>query len=262
MNIADYKIVCSENSRNKIKTLKVGSTLDSPRKYNFYTATAFEGCDIYDPYGKTIILSDTNISTTIHDISTLIRQICGRLRDSKYKDEVTFIVNTGKHRYANISKEAFSTYVKENIKIGKLTEEKFNNGEILYRTKELRSFSPDTYNSFYVNKFEDSLYFDDNLRKVDEYNYKLITEIYENSISVLKEASDNGFVPANEGTWITKKLKNKLYSFEELKELFEEEFKERGLIFSGHTIKDFFPEFEKCRKTRGGKKETYYKFNG
>ena len=42
-------------------------------------------------------MSDTNISTTILDISTKIRQVCGRLRDSKYKDQCTLILNTSKH---------------------------------------------------------------------------------------------------------------------------------------------------------------------
>ena len=85
LDVSTYRVVCAENSKTKIKNF---SKINSPiKKYNFYTSCAFEGCDIYDPDGYCIIMSDTNISTTILDISTKIRQVCGRLRDSKYKDQ-------------------------------------------------------------------------------------------------------------------------------------------------------------------------------
>lgn len=84
------------------------------KKINFYTATAFEGSDIYDPKGKTIVVSDTNISTSLIDISTLFIQICGRLRDSIYKDQVTYICNTKTHRYLQYkSIEEFTSYEEE-----------------------------------------------------------------------------------------------------------------------------------------------------
>lgn len=263
--ITDYKVVCSETSRNNIKTLNTGSTLDAVKRYNFYTATAFEGCDIFDPIGKTIILCDTNIATTILDISTLVRQITGRLRDSMYKDEVTIILNTTKHRYAGTSQEGFDVKVKENIKLGKYTEYKFHSEEDpLYREKELRSFSPEKYNSFYVNKYKDNIFYDDNLRKMDVYNFKLISEIYDSSISVIKEAIEHNFKIQEKvektNNWINSKLENREYSYTELEELFKEDFEKHGLIFNGYTIKDHFPAFEKVRKMKNKVRETYYKF--
>lgn len=264
-NITDYKVVCSETSRKNNKTLKMGSTTDDVCKYNFYTSTAFEGCDIYDPNGKTIILCDTNISSTILDISTLVRQICGRLRNSIYKEEITLVLNTSKHRYAGTSDEMFKIKVNENISIGKYTEEKFNSDtDVLYKQKELRAFSADTFNSFYVNKYDDIIFYDDNLRKMDEYNYKLISSIYNNSISVIKEASKNNInttIAESELSWIEKKLKKQEYSYDELEKLFSEDFNNRGLVFNGFTIKDYFPKFEKIRKIKNKVRQTYYKFN-
>ena len=260
--IDDYKVVCSESSRINNRTLKMGSTTDRVCKYNFYTSTAFEGCDIYDEKGKTIILCDTNIATTILDISTLVRQICGRLRDSIYKEEVILILNTSKHRYAGTTKEIFNLKVTENIKLGRYTAEKFiSDPDPLYKEKELRSFSPETYNSFYVNKFEDKIFYDDNLRKMDEYNFKLITEIYNSSISVIKEAGKYNIIPIKESdNWIIKKLQDREYSYSELVEIFEKDFIDKGLILNGYTIKDYFPPFIKTRKTKNKVKETYYKF--
>lgn len=242
----------------------MGSTLTPACKINFYTATAFEGCDIYDPIGKTIILCDTNIATTILDISTLVRQICGRLRNSIYKEDITLILNTTKHRYANVSKEMFMLKVQENITLGKYTENKFNTDpDVEYKIKELRSYNPETYNSFYVNNFNSRIFYDDNLRKMDVYNYTLINDIYESTISVIKEAESNQInIPMQSTTnWITDYLdKNKEYTYKELEDLFKDECNSRGITFNGYYIKDNFPEFEKTRKIKNKIRDTYYKF--
>lgn len=263
-SLNDYKVVCSETSARNNRTLNVESTTTKPKKYNFYTASAFEGCDIYDPKGKTIILCDTSISTTILDISTLVRQICGRLRNSIYKDKITLILNTNKHRYAGISKEVFLIKVSENISLGKYTENKFNNDpDPEYKVKELRSFSKETYNSFYVNLYNDQIFFDDNLRKMDEYNFKLIKEIYNSSISVLKEIEDNQMsttVTDSKIDWIAAKLENREYTYTELEYIFADEFLKRKMIFDGRCFKYYFPEHTKKVKSRNKIRETYYKF--
>lgn len=262
-NIEDYRIVCSETSRNLIRTLKTSSTLDKVCKYNFYTATAFEGCDIYDPKGKTIILCDTNISSTILDIATLVVQICGRIRDSIYKEYVTVILNTSKHRYMGTSEKIFNEKVIENITLGKYVENKFKTDpDPQYKEKELRSYSEERYHSFYVNKYKQEIFFDDNLRKMDEFNYKLISQIYKNKISVLREAEANNIIykgPERQ-SWIEEKLDNREYSYKELEKLFKDEFELRGMEFNGYKIKDYFPKFEKKAKTKNKVKETYYKF--
>lgn len=258
--ITNYKLVCSSNSASKSK-LNIGSTLDKPKKFNFYTSAAFEGCDIYDPKGKTIILCDTNISTTVLDISTLIRQIAGRLRDSIYKEEIILVLNTTTHRYANTPKEEFESKVKHNIKLGKAKVETFNElSDPLKIEAELRGYSFDTYGSMYVNKYKNTIYYDDNLRKMDEYNYKLIKEIYDNSISVISELNRNEMEVVKQYNWATLMLKKDEYTYAELEELFSYECKVRNINFNGTFIKDYLPEFIKSRKTRNKIKETYYKF--
>ena len=102
------------------------------------------------------------------------------------------MLNTTTHRYANTSKEEFESKVKHNIKLGKAKVETFNElSDPLKIEAELRGYSFDTYSSMYVNKYKDTIYYDDNLRKMDEYNYKLIKEIYDNSISVISELNRN-----------------------------------------------------------------------
>ena len=98
------KIVCSNSGESAIKNRqKLGEDYpiekpsDPVKKINFYTSTAFEGCDIYDPQGRTYIVSDASKSHTLVDISTLFVQICGRIRDSIYKSEITHIYSTTRY---------------------------------------------------------------------------------------------------------------------------------------------------------------------
>lgn len=261
----EYKVVCSAINKRQAK-LNYGTTLDKPKKYNFYTSCSFEGCDIYDKYGKTVIVCDTSISTTILDISTLIRQICGRLRDSVYKDQITLILNTQKHRYAAVKPYNFQLMVQDNIRDGKRCEEQFRNFSDRDKALERRKYSPETYNSFYANMYEGNIFYDDNLRRMDEYNYKLVSEIYDNSITVMKKCEETHFESTNQftkgDTWVKEKLLNKEYTYEEIESIFKPIAESLGLTWSRRTsIDEFFPHYIKKRKIIQGIKHTVYKFN-
>lgn len=104
----DFRVVCYSKQRGKIRHCV--PITEPVRKLNFYTSCSFEGCDIYDEKELTVILSDTSLSTTILDISTKIMQVCGRIRNSRYKDECILVLNTRHHRYANVSKNQFDDF--------------------------------------------------------------------------------------------------------------------------------------------------------
>ena len=90
----DVKIVCANDDDNQTKIGKkysIGKPLDPVKKVNFYTSTCFEGCDIYDENGKTYVISDGYRQNSLLDISTLFIQICGRIRNSRYNDIITYI---------------------------------------------------------------------------------------------------------------------------------------------------------------------------
>lgn len=265
----DYRIVCSEKNKNKIKNF---STITSPiKKCNFYTSCSFEGCDIYDPNGLCVIVSDTNISTTVLDISTKIRQVCGRLRDSKYKDQVILILNTSKHRYAGTTKSEFIDRVKESERLGLIKSNlisKFSEDEM---KAELSTYNRESYSNIYLNKYKNTIFFDENLKYLDIYNYNLISEIYSNSISVIGECTNYNFKPIKAKTpintgliWIIDKLKelNKSeYTYEELETIFKPLFEKHGLKWNKRlSISNFFPDHTKNRKMVNRIKSTYYKF--
>ena len=269
-NIDDslYRVVCSENSKTKIKNF---SKVISPvRKLNFYTSCAFEGCDIFDPDGLCIIVCDTNISTTVLDIATKIRQICGRLRDSKYKNECYLILNTSKHRYAKTSKQEFEDNVHESEKFGKNRDYKFHYeySEDDIKT-ELKLYSKEKYATLYLNKYQNNIYYDENLKKMDIYNYNLISEIYSTSISVIGEC-EKLHIPIkkenlelnNIHPWILNSLTKNEYTYSELETLFTPIFEQHGLKWNKKTsIKYYFPSFTKKQKVKNHVKNLYYIFN-
>lgn len=269
-NIDDslYRVVCSENSKTKIKNF---SKVISPvRKLNFYTSCAFEGCDIFDPDGLCIIVCDTNISTTVLDIATKIRQICGRLRDSKYKNECYLILNTSKHRYAKTSKQEFEDNVHESEKFGKNRDYKFHYeySEDDIKT-ELKLYSKEKYATLYLNKYQNNIYYDENLKKMDIYNYNLISEIYSTSISVIGECEKLHIPIKKENLeldniypWILNNLTKNEYTYSELETLFTPIFEQHGLKWNKKTsIKYYFPSFTKKQKVKNHIKNLYYIFN-
>ncbi len=268
LNTDNYRVVCSETSKAKIKNY--AKVIDPIKKLNFYTSCAFEGVDIYDPNGFCIIICDTNIATTVLDISTKIRQVCGRIRDSKYKNQCTLILNTNKHRYANISKEEFKKMVFNSETMGKRKEFNLSKCDKEDMEIELKLYNPETYSTLYLNKYDNKIFYDENLKKLDIYNYNLISEIYSNSISVLGEFTKNNFkgkVDHNYSKgleWIKNKLKELEkfeFTYSELEEVFVPLFKEHNLLWNKNTsITNFFPEFSKKRKLINGKRDVYYKF--
>ena len=58
-----------------------------------HPSKAVEGCDIYDKQGKIYVVSDGTARHHLLDVSTTIRQIAGRIRDTRYK-EITHISST------------------------------------------------------------------------------------------------------------------------------------------------------------------------
>ena len=188
--INDYRIVCSKESRSEYKNYKCKDITSNVERINFYTSTCFEGVDIYDKVGKTIVVSDTTSESSMLDISTLFRQICGRLRDSKFKDEVDFIVNTKKHRYCqHKSKLDFEEFVGRNELIGRNKAKTFRLGNELDKEGELRVYS-DKFQDIYLVKDENEIIYDDNFRIVDLKNYECV-QTYVTGISVLKNLEEN-----------------------------------------------------------------------
>lgn len=259
----DYRIICSSNSQKNLK-LNFNHSTDPVSKINFYTAACFEGVDIYDPVGKTIVLSDSNIATTIYDISTLFVQICGRLRDSKYKDEVTFILNPKQNRYAN--KPDFN----KNIEFGLATIESINKGSDLFKQSQLEKLkkSPELYHDYYVILENEDLKYDDNLRKVDCHNYEIVNKVYNTTLNVLMELNAQPIINLqsvqfnftfDNKTELEKVIElNKEYDFDELSLLIGNILNRKMIAFKRTDI-DKYLEVIRLRKRVKGKVKQVFK---
>lgn len=100
LNPENCRVVCADTRKNRSKLpegFKISITTDPVMPINFYTSTCFEGCDLFDKKGRTFIICDPNKPNTLLDISTSMLQICGRIRDSKYRGEMTLIYNTTRY---------------------------------------------------------------------------------------------------------------------------------------------------------------------
>ena len=125
----DVRTVCSKNrdsmATNQSKlgnAYMIADITDPVKPYNFYTSTAFEGCDIYDGKGLSVIVNDGHIAHSLLPVDTLFFQIAGRLRDSRYRDYVINIFSPTK----NTDDVTYEEYVEASEKAFKEAEEYAN----------------------------------------------------------------------------------------------------------------------------------------
>ena len=113
-------IVCANNEENQEKlNATIGEkyiikNVGDVNKVNFYTSTAFEGSDIFDTEGKIYIVTDGKKDYTKNDILTTLPQIIGRIRNSKYKNNIDLIF-TPSPFYEYTTESEFETFVKVSL---------------------------------------------------------------------------------------------------------------------------------------------------
>lgn len=175
----------NEKYKNTCQGVTNGETTDPVRKINLYTSTCFEGCDLYDREGKSYIISDGRKASTLHDISTQIRQIAGRIRNTKY-NTITHLYTTTRYN-EDLSFEEYKKVVLKEEKDAKSYVERVNNDtELLKGTKQ------STYAYVYKNEDTNTFEFDPNLMKLDIFNYKCLHHTYSLAINILSEYNKAG----------------------------------------------------------------------
>jgi hypothetical protein len=233
------RVICSNNAHPgrgcKTNQSKLGSTyiIDSinseVKKINFYTSTAFEGCDIYDEDGKVIIVSDNYKNHTLLDISTLIVQICGRIRNTKYRDNIEHIFNTGENLYHNCSSlEEFKAASIKAMKDANEVITDFNNMSDNTKSKFITGFKKNGLEGFnirYVGINENNLFVDNNLIKLDIVNYKTYKHMYKNCVTVRAEYDKTSAIELNDSK-LSLYTSDKLAKTTNAKVLFKDVFNE------------------------------------
>lgn len=172
--------------RGILPSLKDGSI--KSKKINLLTSTVFEGSDIYDENGKTIIVSDPTKSQTLIDISTSFQQIANRVRNSKYNDNIVHYYNNT--RYSNITYKEFQERSLDEIDAAKTISIEYNS--LSERARRGIAGINEVYIG--IEKKNKTFYFNPNLVKLDLYNFKICKHLYSIRINGLtNEYKKHGF---------------------------------------------------------------------
>ena len=203
------RIVCSNNSNlgkgKKTNQQKLGNrfsistTTDEVKLVNFYTSTCFEGCDIYDENGRTYIVSDKFKSHTLLDISTLIIQICGRIRNSRYNTEACHIFSETRYNQF-VTLDEFKVHSENQIQDAKIwicDINKMNPRSRNTTIKLIEKNNKSGLNELYIFKQGDNYYLDENLIKLDIVNFKITHQLYSSRITLADEYRKYGFDVSN-----------------------------------------------------------------
>lgn len=180
------RAIWSTNNRTEVG-LKRGDTLDEPKKINFLTSTVFEGSDILDEDGIIFIVSDNRKAHTLIDISTSFQQIAGRIRNTRYWNQVIHIYTNTRYDI-DVNYEEFRELTKTTIEEAKVFLNKINS---TFTDKEKAQLL--VANESYINKENGTFYFDANLVKVDLYNFKVTKSLYKLRINMKEEYKKYGF---------------------------------------------------------------------
>lgn len=135
------KIVCSDSDFNRRNINKVGEglfakSLSNPKLINFYTSCVFEGCDIKDETGRTYIIVNGSRSSSKVCMTTLVPQICGRIRDSKHINEVSMLV-CGNIDCVDYTRDQWLSVVVNNLLKAKSTVDTFNHAKQLQNNEKI-----------------------------------------------------------------------------------------------------------------------------
>ena len=181
------RIVFSKNNKNYKNTcqgITNGETTDPVKKINLYTSTCFEGCDLFDEEGRIYIVSDGAKAQTLYDISTQIRQIAGRIRNTRYS-EITHLYKSTRYN-EDLTFEEYKNVVLEEEKKAKRYVEKVNSDE------ELKEGTEKSFYAYVIKEEDGSFSFDPNRMKLDIYNFKCLHHIYSLNVNMNEEYTKAG----------------------------------------------------------------------
>ncbi len=179
LNPNDCRIVCSQSDGSKEKNQKklgiyeIATNQDPVKTFNFYTSTCFEGQDIFDENGRTFIVSEPRKDHTKVDVMTSLLQICGRVRDSKYKTEINQFY--AESEYKDVSLDEFKKRITENMKEAEEAAEALDKIKGPRRERLIRNF---IWNDPYISVENGKIIADRNLANLEIVNYGIVNGQY------------------------------------------------------------------------------------
>lgn len=181
------RAVWSKSSIQTIKGIRNGEASDPPKKINFFTSTCFEGCDIFDKEGRTYVICDGNREHTLLNISTSIRQIAGRVRDSRYVNTIEHLCTSNNRYDRYLSLEDFEDSTRELEKVSREFVNTFNQSSDRVRKILAKGMGKELY----VSLSDGGAQYDDNMRKQDLHKFK-VRNMYRSGYSLSMGYHDAG----------------------------------------------------------------------
>jgi hypothetical protein len=219
------RAIWSKNNKTQVN-LKRGTTIDPPKKINLLTSTVFEGSDIYDEDGKIYIISDKTKSHTLVDISTSFQQIAGRIRNTKYWNQITHIYSNTRYN-VDVKYHEFKSFTDQTIKDAIHMIGQYNALDDLSK-KGIKEVA----NEYYIDKVGDEFIFDPNLVKIDLYNFKITKCIYKLRVNVQKELASYGYSVEEE------EMESEVINLDDLGNRFEEYITNLKEIYNSQKVDD------------------------
>lgn len=183
LNADQCRVICGSKSAARLSDTYgscVAKITDPVKKINFYTSAMFEGADIYDAVGKTIVVSNNNAAHELIDIMTDIPQIAGRCRNSKYINQILHLYSTT--RYNLESREDFIARCQVEIADGE---------RWIAEATQFVMRGTNNVNYRYLRKCEDGLWvYDENCYRYDLRSYDKIN-YFMNEITVNRDAAND-----------------------------------------------------------------------
>jgi len=245
----NYSVVCASNKRNDDSLETIGLPIsranENVTKINFYTSTAFEGCDIYDADSINYLISDGSLDHSKIDITTTLPQIIGRVRDSKNMDKVKMMYT--KNTYiTDLTEDEFEAEMKLEIESERETIDAYNKGSDHLKRNLIVGASA---NRFLVyDEVNDTMYSNENALYAEMNAFETTKRTYHISYDGKNDGLSSGVVEHNSMTKVftkedertpkasTKAKSGKVANFSRLCQEYIAlvESKEMGVIYEDH----------------------------
>lgn len=190
----ECRIVCSRSedsakrNQKKLGIYTIQTNQDPVRLFNFYTSTCFEGQDIFDENGRTFIVSEPHKDHTKVDVMTSLLQICGRVRDSRYKTEINQFY--AESAYKNVSLDEYKQSIMDNLQEAEdaaLLLDRIKGDRRERMIKEFINHDP------YISVENGKIVADRNLANLEIVNYGIVNGQYATQCNMKDSLTKAGF---------------------------------------------------------------------
>lgn len=194
----EVKVVCADTIRNQkvLDNYEISKMTGSNKRFNFFTAKGFQGCDLFSKSGLVIVVSDSKRKHTLTDIQTTLYQISGRIRDEDnlFADRLFHIYSTG---YVTQTKEEYLKEKQDLIDTAKELIEDQNNKSESLRLKYKSRLNIES--DFIIFNEETNLYeYSEFKEKFADFNYELTQHTYNNGLTIRQSYESAGIDPGKQ----------------------------------------------------------------